>query len=282
MSIRIITDSTSDIPLDRQEELGIDIVSLSVLFGEEEYLDGVNLSKKEFYQKLSQCEKLPTTAQVNPERFTEVFGKYIDSGDEVVGIFISSKLSGTFQSAEIAKNMLNTDKIYLIDSLSATFGLALLVYEAIKMRDAGKSASELYETLNALTARLKFYAIIDTLKYLKMGGRLSSSSAFLGTMLHVKPIISLVGGLIAPVDKKRGLKPAAECIAKKVAEDKPDTRYEMVFGDSNAPNLSQMLKDAVSKTANTENSKAIAIGATVGTHAGPGCAGVAYIAAAGG
>ena len=281
MAIRIITDSTSDIPLDQQEKLGIEIVSLSVRFGDEEYLDGVNLTKEHFYEKLSQCEKLPTTAQVNPDKFVEVFSKYTGNADVVIGIFISSKLSGTFQSAEIAKKMLNTSNIYLIDSLSVTFGLALLVYEAIKMRNDGHSAEEIYSEIEKLTGRLKFYAVVDTLKYLKMGGRLSSSSAFLGTILHIKPVISLAGGEIVPVDKKKGLKAAAECIAQKLAEERPDTRYQILFGDSAAPDLTQMLKDAVSATADIGNSDAVAIGAVVGTHAGPGCAGVAYIAAAG-
>ena len=281
MAIRIITDSTSDIPLDQQEKLGIEIVSLSVRFGNEEYLDGVNLTKEDFYKKLSQCEKLPTTAQVNPDRFAEVFRKYTDNADEVIGIFISSKLSGTFQSAEIAKKMLNDNNIFLVDSLSATFGLALLVYEAVKMRNDGHSAKEIYSAIKKLTGRLKFYAVVDTLKYLKMGGRLSSSSAFLGTILHIKPIISIAGGEIVPFDKKKGLKAAAECIAQKLAEVKPDTGYQILFGDSAAPDLTKMLKDAVSATVDIGNSEAIAIGAVVGTHAGPGCAGVAYIAAAG-
>lgn len=279
MAIRIITDSTSDIPLDLQTKLGIEIVSLSVRFGDEEYLDGVNLSKEDFYKKLAHCEQLPTTAQVNPDKFVEVFSKYTNSGDEVIGIFISSKLSGTYQSAQIAKKILNSANIYLVDSLSATFGLALLVYEAIRMRDGGHSAAEIHSAVEKLTGRLKLYAIVDTLKYLKMGGRLSSSSALLGTILHIKPILAVEDGVIVPVDKKKGLKAAVECIAQKMTEEKPDARYQLVFGDSDAPDLTKMLKDAASVTLDIGNSQSVAIGAVVGTHTGPGCAGVAYIAA---
>lgn len=162
MAIRIITDSTSDIPLDQQEEFGIEIVSLSVRFGNEDYLDGVNLTKEHFYEELSQCEKLPTTAQVNPGKFVEVFSKYLDDEDEIIGIFISSKLSGTFQSAQIARKMLNAGNIFVIDSLSATFGLALLVYEAVKMRNDGYSAAAIFNAIAKLTKRLKFYAVVDT------------------------------------------------------------------------------------------------------------------------
>lgn len=278
MAIRIITDSTSDISLDLQKKLGIEIVSLNVRFGDEEYLDGVNLSKEDFYKKLAQCEQLPTTAQVNPDKFVEVFSKYTDTADEVIGIFISSKLSGTFQSAQIAKKILNNENIYLVDSLSGTFGLALLVYEAIRMRDGGQSAKEIHSAVEKLTGRLRLYAIVDTLKYLKMGGRLSSSSAFLGTILHIKPILSVENGVIVPVDKKKGQKAAVECIAQKMSEEKPDTRYQVVFGDSDAPDLTEMMKSAVSATLAIENSESVAIGTVVGTHTGPGCAGVAYIA----
>jgi DegV family protein with EDD domain len=277
MAIRIITDSTSDISFDQQQKLGIEIVSLSVRFGNEEYLDGVDLTKQQFYSKLSGCDRLPATSQVNPEKFAEVFKKYTDQNDEVLGIFISSKLSGTFQSAEIAKKMLDVDNIYLIDSKTVTLGLALLVYQAVKLRDEQRTAAEIHIALQELTPRVKLYAVADTLKYLKMGGRLTASAAFLGTMLHIKPIISISDGKLIAAGKKKGLKAAAENIAKKMQEEKADASYPLVFGSSNAPEMSKILRDAVSAAADTSNSREIEIGAVVGTHAGPGCAGVAYI-----
>ncbi len=278
MAIHIITDSTSDISLNQQAELGIEVVPLSVRFGDKEYLDGVDLNKEQFFKMLSECNTLPTTAQVNPDKFADVFRKYTNNGDEIIGIFISSKLSGTYQSAVIAKDILNTQPIYLIDSKTTTFGLALLVYEAVRMRNKGLSASEICSAIEYLSTKLKFYAVIDTLKYLKMGGRLSSSSAFLGTMLHIKPIVSIVDGSIAMFDKKKGHKAAVERIAQKIAEEKPDTGYRIVFGDTNAPNVTQMLKDGVSAVVDIKNSETVKIGTVVGTHGGPGCVGVAYIA----
>ena len=278
MGIRIITDSTSDIPFDQQSKLGIEIVPLSVRFGSKEYVDGVTLTKPQFYQLLKECDQLPTTAQVNPDHFAEVFQKDLDAGDEIVGIFISSKLSGTLQSAEIAKKMLNTDRIHLIDSRNVTFGLALLVYEAAKMRDEGRSAVEICQEVENLIARLKFYIILDTLKYLKMGGRLSSSSAFLGTVLHIKPIVSVIDGEVVVVDKKKGQKAAVEYIMQKTAKEKPDLNYKIVFGDSHAPDFSALMQQALNEQALVTDSESVEMGAVVGTHGGPGCAGLAYIA----
>nr|WP_319489674.1 DegV family protein [uncultured Caproiciproducens sp.] len=278
MAIKIITDSTSDIPFDSQAEMGIEIVPLSVHFGEKEYIDGVSLTKPQFFKMLRECEELPTTAQVNPERFEKIFKKYVDNGDEVIGIFISSKLSGTYQSAGIAKNMLEAKNIQLIDSLSVSFGLALQVHEAIKMRDAGCSAAEICSVIEELKTRQKFFAIIDTMKFLKMGGRLSASSAFFGSMLHIKPIVAIEDGAIVAFDKKKGLKAAALRIAEKMKEDKPDPQREIVFGDTDTPEVANMLKEAASEAADVTNSETVEIGTVVGTHGGPGCVGVSYIA----
>lgn len=281
MAIRIVTDSTSDIPFEQRAGLGIEIVPLSVRFGSEEYIDGVTLTKPQFFQKLAQCEELPTTAQVNPEKFAQIFRGY-DKEDEIIGIFISGALSGTFQSAVIAKEIVNSEKIHLIDSRSVTFGLALLVYEAVRMRDEGHSAAEICTAVEALVTRLKFYAVVDTLKYLKMGGRLSASSALLGTMLRIKPIISLRDGKVEAVDKRQGQKAAVQAIAQKVKADLPDAGYPILFGDSNAPNLTAMLKEALAGEVDITDSASLELGAVVGTHAGPGCAGLAYITRAGG
>ena len=225
MAIKIITDSTCDIDISRQEELGIEIVPLSIKFGDKEYIDGVTLTKSEFYKLLAQCDELPTTAQVNPKRFEKIFSDYINNGDEVIGLFISSKLSGTFQSAIIAKNLVGSEKIHLVDSKTVTFPLGLLVLEAAKMRDQGMSALEIIEKLEDLKTRLRFYAVLDTLKYLKMGGRLSPTSAFFGSVLQIKPIVSIVDGEVIAVDKKKGLRAASQSIGKKVEEEKPDTSH---------------------------------------------------------
>lgn len=277
MAVRIITDSTSDLSYDLQEQLGIEIVPLTVRFGSEDYQDGITLSREQFYERLKSCAALPTTAQVNPETFVRVFEKY-DAGDEIIGIFISGELSGTYQSAVIAKELLGRDSIHLIDSRTVTFALALLVKEAARLRDEGRTAGEICAVLPELIGRMRFYAMLDTLKYLKMGGRLSASSALLGTMLRIKPIITVKDGLVEVCGKKQGQRAAMEEIAKKVREDLPAEGYPVAFGDSVAPDMTRLLKESLADTVDVQHAVTLALGAVVGTHAGPGCAGIAYIA----
>lgn len=275
MAVRIITDSTSDLTPGQQKELGVEVVPLLVRFGQEEFVDGVTLKNEQFYERLAKSDELPTTAQVTPERFAEAFGKYGEE-DEIVGIFISSDMSGTYQSAVIAKKLLGKDRIHLIDSRNVTFALGLLVCEAARMRDRGMSADEICGEIQSLIGRLRFYAVVDTLKYLKMGGRLSSSSALLGTMLRIKPIITVNNGLVDVFEKKQGRKAALEAIAEKVRRERPDPARLITFGDSVAPDMTELLKASLQGEYDPANSYTLALGAVVGTHAGPGCAGIAY------
>ncbi len=165
--IRIITDSASDITIEEAKELGVEVVPLHVIFGNDVFMDGVDISHDEFYKRLEECDELPKTSQTNPGGFVEVFEKYIKQGDEIVGIFISSKLSGTYQSSIIASDMIEDGKIHIIDSLNASMGLAVLVREAVKMRDKGKSVDEIKVEIENLIPRVKLIAVVDTLKYLK-------------------------------------------------------------------------------------------------------------------
>lgn len=277
MAIRIITDSTSDIPLEDQKKLGIDIVSLSVIFDSKKYTDGVDLKKAEFYEMLKEAERLPTTSQVNPDGFLELFKNYIDAGDDIIGIFISSKLSGTYQSACIVQEMLGSENIYIVDSKSATFGLALLVYEAIKQRDKGVPADEIYDNLMELRNKIEFYAVVDTLKYLKMGGRLSSSAAILGGMLNIKPLVSLIDGEVKSPGKARGQSAAFASISGKLKEHVPDKNYPVVFGHSNDPKMMDDFIKYISESDDVAPDYICEIGCVIGTHAGPGCVGLAYI-----
>lgn len=276
MAVRIITDSTSDIAPGEQKTLGIEIVPLLVRFGQEEFVDGVTLTSRQFYDRLKRGGDLPATAQVSPERFERVFQKYGEE-DEIVGIFLSSELSGTYQSALLAKKMLNRENIRLIDSRSVTFALGLLVYEAVRLRDRGCSAAEICDRITALTGRLRFYAVVDTLEYLRRGGRLSSASALVGTVLHVKPVITLKNGLVEAIDRQRGRGAALESVARLVRQDPPDPEYPVLFGDSVAPEMTDRLKETLRGCYAPENSRTLELGAVVGTHAGPGSAGLAYI-----
>jgi DegV family protein with EDD domain len=177
MAIKIVTDSTCDLPEHLVKEYGINIVPLKVLFGEEVYRDGIDLSRKEFYTKMALYKELPTTAQVNPGEFIEEFHKHVDHGDEIIGIFISAKLSGTYSSALMARQQVGKDNIHLVDSLNASFGLGLLVIEAARRVNQGKSAQEIVAWLNIIKEQISFYGIINNLENLKKGGRLSRKPA---------------------------------------------------------------------------------------------------------
>lgn len=276
MAIRIITDSTSDIPLENCPSLGIDIVPLSVIIDGKKYTDGVDLKKEQFYELLEKSTTLPTTSQVNPDGFLGLFQQYTDAGDDVLVILISSKLSGTYQSAIIAKDMISSDRIHVVDSLSATFGLALLVYEAIRLRDSGSAIEDIYHHMMALRDSVKFLAGVDTLKYLKMGGRLSSSAAIIGGMLQIKPLVSVIGGEVKSVGKVRGQKAVLSYLADTLKSDPPDTRYPIVFGHTLAPHLLDELNELI-RDVELGIVYVCEIGCVIATHSGPGCIGFAYI-----
>lgn len=277
MAVRIITDSTCDIPVAEGERLGIDIVPLKVLFGEREYVDGVDLSNQEFYSMLRSSDKLPSTVQVNPDGFAALFRRYVDAGDEVLGLFISAELSGTFQSARIAGEMISSDRIHLVDSRNVSFGLAVLVYEAIKRRDAGDGAGDIASHIGRLRERLTLYGAVNTLKYLKMGGRLSASSALIGGLLSIKPIVAIEDGKVVAAGKARGDTAAYQWMIERVKREEPDPEYEVIFAHSDAAESCAVFRNQLGKEYPLVSSREIRIGSVVGTHAGPGCVGISYI-----
>jgi len=278
MAIKIVTDSTSDIPRALQEELGITIVPLTVHFGNEEYIDGVNLPPALFYEKLAKADKLPTTSQIPVGKFMEVFDELSKNGDEVLGIFISSKLSGTFQSALIAKQTLYSRKIQVVDSLTTTFALYLLVQQAVQMRDSGATLKEIVNYLENIKTKMTILAVIDNLTYLQKGGRLSTAGAAIGTLLKVKPLITVKDGSVQMVHKVRGIKKAYEWMIEQASTLQDKLQQAIACGSSNSPEmLSEFVTLAREKLDMTHVLK-VDIGIIVGTHAGPGCVGIAFIA----
>ena len=166
--IRIIADSTCDISKEDAKKLGIEIIPITVRFGEEEFLDGVEITHEEFYKRLGECEELPKTSQPSPDTFMDVFTKYVNQGDDVIGIFISSELSGTYQSACIAAADVEEEsgkKIFIVDSRNASIGTALLIREAVKYRDNNMSAEEIADACRELAGHIKLTAVVGSLKY---------------------------------------------------------------------------------------------------------------------
>jgi DegV family protein with EDD domain len=276
--VRIITDSTSDITQEDARRLNVTVVPLTVFFGSDSYRDGIDLTKKEFFERLAVSETLPTTSQVSPGEFTQLFQSCIDAGDEVVGIFISSLMSGTFQSSEVARELVDSDRIHVIDSQSATFELGLLVFEAVRLRDAGMGAAGIAENISALVGRVRLLAVIDTLKYLRMSGRISTTTAFVGGLLGINPLIAITGGRVVSIGKSRGLTAGLRQIADRMAQDPPDTGHAVTFGHINAPAFLRETVEYLSGQFNITDYIEMDIGITVGTHVGPGAAGIAYIA----
>lgn len=279
--IRIITGSSADFEPAEIEALGITCIPLSVVFGEDEYKENVNITKDEFYKMLEERTDSPKTSQPTTADFLEVFEQYKEAGDDVVGIFVSSKLSGTFQGAVLAKTMCEYDNCYLVDSLSATVGEKLLVCEAVKLRDQGFSAKEIYENLEEIKQNLKIYACLDTLEYLRRGGRISSASAAVGTVAHIKPIIHVCNnGVVETYAKAIGRRKGINTLVKTLIERPLNPDYPLYLVYSYDKENVLILKDALEKEGfNIPDENIVNIGAVIGTHVGPGAFGYAYIEA---
>lgn len=276
--IRIITDSTSDLTPEQAEKLGVTVLPIEIRFGEEVFTDGVDMTNEEFFAKLEAAETLPTTSQIPPAVFEEIFNKILADGDEILCLLISSKLSGTMQSARIAAQMTGSDKIYVPDTKTVTVGLGLLISVICGMRDRGMSASELAQQVETLSNRVRIVAAVSTLKYLKMGGRLSGAAAVIGGMLGICPIVLVEDGAVNSAGKARGMHAAIGVIEEKLKQDgyRPDRSLPIAFGHTCAPDRLQSIMDKLSYVGDC--AFVTDIGSVVGTHAGPGAAGIAYFA----
>ena len=279
--VRIITDGTSDLSAQRAAELNVHVMPMRVFFGQESFMDGVDITREEFFARLDSCQELPTTSQLNPDDFLEVFQKYVDQGDQVVGIFLSSELSGTCQSACIARDMAEGGEIHIVDSRTVTFALALLVEEAARMRDGGLSAAQIAEAVEQLARRAKLLAIVDTLTYLKKGGRISAATAAVGGLLGIKPIVEVDSrGTVEAVGKARSMASGLEWIARHIEQAPADPAYAVAYGHSNSPERVPLCMEALKDVLPQGRPPLMgSIGAVIGTHVGPGAVGVAYIAA---
>ena len=278
MAVQIITDSTSDLTAEELRELGVHVIHMRVIFEDGVYTDSVDITKEEFYAKQAEAKVLPKTTQVNPGEFCDAFQPLLDTGDEVVAILLSSKLSGSFQSAVIAKDMVEgAERLHLVDSLNVTLGEGLLVREAVRLRDAGKSGAEIAAAIEALRSRVRFVAFVGTLKYLKMGGRISASTAALGTMLNISPVVAVVDGEVKSVGKVRGSQKIMAYTLDFAKEYPVDTRHCVVFGHSRCQETMEAYRDKVTAALGIRDWAWDELGAVIGTHAGPGCYGLAYI-----
>lgn len=276
-SVVLVTDSTADIPLEVREKLGITMVPLMVIFGDETYLDNITLQPAQFYEKLTSFNGRATTSQPSPADFYEVYKKLTDEGHSVISIQLSGAMSGTYQSATIAKSMLDEDAdVTLIDSKSASYGYGTLVVTAADMAQAGASKEEIIAEVLRLRREMRLYFLVDTLEYLQKGGRIGKASAVLGSLLNIKPILSINDeGIVFPLDKVRGQKRAMARIAEMLAADFNDTPVHLTIAitpgyTTGVSEMSELLK----KQLNVKRYQETEVGPVVGTHAGPGTIGV--------
>ncbi len=277
--IRIIADSTCDLSREDCEALGIELVPLTIHFGNEEYLDGIGISRKEFYDKLRKADALPTTSQANPYQFSEVFAKHVKNGDDMLVITISSKLSATYQSAAIAAASDGAGRVHIVDSGSASLGAAILVLRAVKLRDEGKlDAAAIADELREIAKRLIIYAVVDTIKYLKMGGRLSGGKALAAEILGITPVIGVEDGVVTAIGKARGENGRLKALSRFVEEAKPDGDYGVCFASADADDkLPRYIDTLYPLFPEGTAIYSVALGTVIGTHSGPGALAVAFV-----
>ena len=278
MAIHIVTDSPSDLSPEDAQRLNVQVIPMRVIFEDGVYLDGVDLTPHEFYQKQASAQVLPRTTQVNPQEYCEIFQPLLENGDEVVAILMSSRLSGTFQSATIAKELLEGgERLHLVDSLNITLAEGLLVKEAVRLREAGKSAEEIAAEVRTLVPRVKLLAFISTLKYLKMGGRISASTAVLGGMLNISPVVSVIDGEVKSIGKIRGTQKGYQSTLDYVKHYPIDKNYPVMFGHAECLATMETYRDKCVEALGIEEYDWGEVGTVIGTYSGPGCYGLAYI-----
>jgi len=272
MKIKIITDSMGDIPKKMAEENNIRVVPLTVSFGEKNYIDGVTINSDHFFEMLAVSAELPKTSQVPPSEFHRIFEEELKSYDKLIVINGSSKMSGTYNSARIAASEFDEDRIAVLDSMLITFAQGFLVMKAARMVKKGHSFEEIVEKIEYTRQRIRCLFAVDTLKYLLKGGRLSAFQAVAGSILNIKPILTIIDGELRTIDKARGMKKALAYL-----EDFPETRGVKLDGKIIGINhsTSKSVADALEKDMKSRYKvKEILrseVGSVVGTHSGPGC-----------
>ena len=274
MSVKIVVDSTVDLAPAVRER--VKAVPLSVLFGEKEYKDGVTITAEQFYEMLVSSEQLPTTSQPTPASFEDTYRELVEAGHEVVVITIASKLSGTYQSATIASDEFE-GKVIVVDSRNAALGAGILTEYALELADKGLSGQEILNELMEARKKIRLYAIVDTLEYLKKGGRLSPTVAFVGGMLNLKPLISIEDGVVNSIGKARGSKAAFTMLTKATENNGGIDFTKPVLLGYTGTSDEQLRKymETTEQFQSCEDHVSI-VGATIGVHAGPGAVALAF------
>ncbi len=277
----IATDSAADFEMPELEKMNVTYMPMSVIFGEDQYLENISISKEQFFERLKTDKNFPRTSQPSPAMFEELFNKAKDNGDEVVYLPLSSGLSGDYQTAMSVRNMIDYEGIYVIDTLTCTGGQRLLVEKAVKMRDEGFSGKQIAEKMESLKEKTVIYTAMDTLEYLYKNGRLSNTAFYIAQLGHIKPLMHCAAnseGKAEIVSKHIGLNKAIRYIVDRFDTEVPDPEYPVyvmyTYDKVNAYKLAEKLKE---KGYDISEEQIIPVGATVGAHIGPYACAVAYI-----
>lgn len=275
--VRIITDSTMDISDGCYSALTV--LPIRIRFGEQEYLDGVDITKAGFYEKLVECDTLPTTSQVTPFAFAEAYEKAHKAGEQVVVLTVSAKLSGTYQSAVLAAQETEAE-VYVVDGHNVAIGSGIMVLYALKLVEQGKSAAQIAKELEQVRDRVKVIGLLDTLEYLKRGGRISKAVAFAGSLLSIKPVVTVRDGAVELLGKARGSKQGNNMLVQQIeAAGGVDFSMPILLGYSGLSDtlLQKYIQDSSSLwEGNVEKLPCTSISGAVGTHVGPGAIAVAF------
>lgn len=275
--IRIVTDSTSDIPPSEAARLGIDVVPLTVRFGEEEYRDGVDLSPEAFYARLPKTPVQPSTSQPTPSQFAEVYRRHVDAGDTVISVHISAKLSGTLQSASLAAKEFPAGAVRVIDSMGVSAGMQFLVLGALADVAAGCTIDEVVQRLESRRSRIEVYVLLDTLTYLQRGGRIGRAQSLLGGILNIKPLLRVA----AEVHPQARVRSRQQGIAKMVELAAAARPLEaLAIFHCGSPELIELIEPQLRADHPGVDVIIGQLGAVVGTYSGPGGVGIGVLRSA--
>ena len=287
MSVRIITDSASDISQELAKELNITVLPLKVRFGEEEFLDGVTLSNRQFYERLIETDEIPKTSQITPFEYHNHFEKAVKAGEQVICFTLSSGVSGSYQSACVAAQEFEGD-VFVVDTQQFCISEAIIVERAVQMRDSGMDAAAVFEAIEVEKKDAHVLAIFNTLEYLKLGGRISAAAAFAGGLLSLKPVLTIEDGVVKILGKARGSRNGNNMLTE-FAEKLGGIDFERPFCFGYTGFSDETLKKYIHDSArlyedkidvnNPDKFRINKVGATIGTYAGPGAIAVAFFAA---
>ena len=275
--VRIVTDSTADLTPEQQRAAGITVVPLNVHFGDQVFRDHVDLSADDFFRRLKASAQLPRTSQPSVGAFEEAYRKLREGGDEIVSVHLSSKVSGTYNSALMAAQSVGDGKIDVVDSLSTSMALGFMALEGAKLASEGKDRQAVAACLQRLVPRARVICVVDTLTYLERGGRIGKARALLGSLLNVKPILQLKDGEVVPLGRARGRPQALSRLVELLERDGTVSRLAIMHGAAQAD--AEQLRERVASTYPGIDIELTEIGAVLGTHTGPGVIGFTYLVA---